>query len=134
LLEPPLLSPLSLEPLSLLLEPLLVKSLLLVSFVVELLLVELLDEPVPELSRLEGSLEVPLPNEPAPELLRLELLGVELLPEESVTPNALAVLLSSCPLVWIFCARWKARNACCVRGPMTPSIGPGLCPFPFKAS
>ena len=110
-----MLSPLSLEPLSLLLEPLLVESLLVVSVVVELLLVELLDEPVPELSR-------------------LELLGVELPPEERVTPNAVAVLLSSCPLVWIFCARWKARNACCVRGPMTPSIGPGLCPFPFKAS
>jgi hypothetical protein len=129
-----LLSPLSLGPLSLLLKPLLVELLLLGSSVVELLLLELLDEPVPAPSRLEGSLDDPLPDGVAPELPRLELLGVELLPEESATPNALAVLLSSCPLVWIFCARWKARNACCVRGPMTPSIGPGLCPFPFNAS
>jgi len=104
---------------------------------------EPLDEPIPELSRREDPLGVPLPGESVPELPRLELPGesipellrlelpgvetpgVELLPEESVTPNALAVLLSSCPLVWIFCLRWNARNACCVRGPMTPSIGPG---------
>ena len=84
---------------SLLVELLLVELLLLVSFVVEPLLVGLLDAPVPAPSRLVGSLAVPLPDEPAPELLRLELPGVELLPEESVTPNALAVLLSSCPLV-----------------------------------
>ena len=56
------------------------------------------------LSRLGAPLAVP-------ELLRLPLPEVEPpiveppLLEDRVTPNALAVLLSSCPLVWIFCAR-----------------------------
>ena len=58
------------------------------------------------LSRFGAPLDVPLA------LPELEPPKLEPLAEERVTPNALAVLLSSCPLVWIFCARWKARNAC----------------------
>ncbi len=50
------------------------------------------------LSRLGAPLAVP-------ELLRLAPPIVEPLLEATVTPNALVVLLSSCPEVWIFCAR-----------------------------
>jgi len=91
-------------------------------------------EPAPELPLPEGEVEVPLPlpelpgvplAEPPvrglpwffsstvlsrfgvlPDVLpAVEPPKLEPLAEERVTPNALAVLLSSCPLVWIFCAR-----------------------------
>ena len=54
---------------------------------------------------------------------------LEPLAEERVTPNALAVLLSSCPLVWIFCARWKDLNACWVRAPHHPIDRSGIMSF-----
>ena len=50
-------------------------------------------------------------------------------PEATETPNALAVLLSSWPVTESFSDCWNRRNACVVRGPITPSMGPGLCPF-----
>lgn len=75
--------------------------------------------------------EAPLPDE----LFSLEEapLDDDPLPEAS-TPNALAVLSSSRPVACIPLSFWKARRACCVFGPMTPSAGPGSCPLFFSAS
>ena len=78
------------------------------------------EAPLPDelLSILE---EAPLEEEPFP------------LPAAS-TPSALAVLSSSRPVACIPLSFWKARRACCVLGPITPSTGPGSCPLSFSAS
>jgi hypothetical protein len=78
------------------------------------------EAPLPDelLSVLE---EAPLEDEPFP------------LPAAS-TPSALAVLSSSRPVACIPLSFWKARRACCVFGPITPSAGPGSCPLLFSAS
>ena len=78
------------------------------------------EAPLPDelLSILE---EAPLEEEPFP------------LPA-AYTPSALAVLSSSRPVACIPLSFWKARRACCVFGPITPSTGPGSCPLSFSAS
>jgi hypothetical protein len=98
------------------------------------------DEPAPDPD------EPPVPNElPDEDPLEDDLSVDELRPEEEApledeplpeasTPNALAVLSSSRPVACIPLSFWKARRACCVFGPMTPSAGPGSCPLFFSAS
>jgi hypothetical protein len=86
------------------------------------------------LEELRPDEEAPLPDE------LLSLLDEAPLEEEpfplpaASTPSALAVLSSSRPVACIPLSFWKARRACCVFGPITPSAGPGSWPLLFSAS
>jgi hypothetical protein len=83
----------------------------------------------PEVEPLMPVEDLPAEEEPIPDAPPAELDAPDML-----TPRALAVSLFTLPVAWRFFAFWKSLNACCVFGPITPSIGPGSCPWLLSAS